>query len=313
MIPIVDFSAYGLNVNTVGDDELQQLADSVYKAFTTVGFVYLKGHGLPKTQISDVYNVSQKFFDLPEEVKMRYAIPKGEYYGYAPMEGERLNPSQPGDLKETYSFIPYDGTTPKIIPKEELPNFYSDFETLFRSCEKLGKRVLQIMALGMKMERNYFDQYHSKIGSLENTSCIRFLNYPPVPDDKEIEAGQLRLGEHSDYGSITLLIQDDIGGLEVASRDGTFVSATPVVDTVLVNIGDMMQRWTSDTLLSNRHRVVVPTDEKLRRCARKSMAFFIQPDNSTIVKSLDGSNKYEPINALDYLDMQFKKAYGQSN
>lgn len=146
---------------------------------------------------------------------------------------------------------------------------------------------------------------HGKFGIRENKTTLRLLYYPAMTELKE---GQVRLGEHSDYGTITLLFQDQIGGLEILQKEG-FVPARPIEGTILVNIGDLLQRWTNDKLVSTIHRVVVPHEELRRLTARQSMAFFVHPDNDVIIECLDGSGHYPPITSLEYLNQRLVATY----
>lgn len=133
---------------------------------------------------------------------------------------------------------------------------------------------------------------------------MRTLYYPEV---KDVKPKQLRCGEHSDYGTVTFLFQTD-DGLEVMNRQGEYIQVPPIPDTMIINIGDLMQRWTADKLLASKHKVGMPTGSQKNQ-GRQSIAFFLQPDDETIVKCLDGSDKYEPISSIDYLNMRFGVTY----
>ncbi|KAK3103977.1 hypothetical protein FSP39_023384, partial [Pinctada imbricata] len=109
---------------------------------------------------------------------------------------------------------------------------------------------------------------------------------------------------------ITLLFQDDIGGLEVKPRSSDrYIPATPIPDTVVINLGDSMQRWTADKLVAGKHRVQVPVDELKNNKGRQSIAFFVHADDHVMLECIDKSNKYEPISSIDYLHMKFSKIY----
>ncbi|MBN3307812.1 YQK1 protein, partial [Amia calva] len=134
----------------------------------------------------------------------------------------------------------------------------------------------------------------------KNPTGLRTLYYPPV-DRSSVKEGQIRCGEHSDYGSITLLFQ--------SSEAGVYISAPPIPGTVLINIADLMQRWTCDRFVSAKHRVLLPADDD--KTTRQSMPFFVHPDDDAIISCFDGSNKYPPINSLDYLNERFYASYGE--
>ncbi|XP_036420390.1 2-oxoglutarate-Fe(II) type oxidoreductase ppzD-like [Colossoma macropomum] len=143
----------------------------------------------------------------------------------------------------------------------------------------------------------------------ENGSTLRALYYAPVKRET-VKEDQLRCGEHSDYGSITLLFQSREGGLQVMSRKGEFISAPSIPGTVLINIADLMQRWTSDVFVSSVHRVLLPPDGDLR--TRQSLTFFVQLDDNAIISYCDGSNKYPPVRSWDYLQSRFNDTYGRT-
>ncbi|XP_063404384.1 uncharacterized protein LOC134687855 [Mytilus trossulus] len=153
-------------------------------------------------------------------------------------------------------------------------------------------------------DKNFLRKCHSFIGKKGNISNIRSIFYPAVSQTSTKER-QVRCGEHSDYGTLTLLFQDNIGGLEVKSRDGEYIPVPPIPGTIVVNIGDLMQRWTSDKLIANKHRVLIPTEEMKQRVDRQSIAFFVNPDENATIRCLDNSNKYEPITSRDYLNQRF--------
>nr|KAG5711088.1 hypothetical protein BaRGS_004732 [Batillaria attramentaria] len=145
------------------------------------------------------------------------------------------------------------------------------------------------------------------MGKEKNSTTVRSLYYPLEHHDTR--HGQLYCSEHSDYGSITLLFQDSTGGLQILGKDGEYHDVPRVPDAVLLNIGDLMQRWTADKYPSTKHRVVVAQDALERRQDRQSIAFFVQPDNDALITCLDGSNKYPPITSFDYLMQRYGVTY----
>lgn len=297
-IPVVDLS--------LASTQATETASALVKAFSEIGFVYLRNHGIPAKQVSDIVDITQKFFNLPQDTKMKYL--RGEdNFGYVQMEMESLNPERPhGDLKEAFNFTP---TTNQRWPETEVPRMREELEAFWDSCAGLSLQVLELTARGLGLDPEAFTKYHHLVrGNTEhvNTTTVRALHYPPVAT---VKAGQVRCGEHSDYGSITLLFPDMIGGLEVKARDVGYIPATPIPDTVVVNIGDLMQRWTSDKLVSTKHRVLIPEEEVKQQLGRRSIAFFVQPDNEALIECVDGSHKYEPITSLQYLQQRFSVTY----
>lgn len=193
------------------------------------------------------------------------------------------------------------------MPVDIIPNFYDVFKSLFTSAQELGNRVLDLMSIGLNIDRSFLRDCHKNVGKKDNQTTLRSLYYPRI--SKEVKPGQVRCGEHSDYGSITLLFQDDVGGLEVKPVGADYIPATPIPGTVLVNLGDLMQRWTADKLVATKHRVLIPEEEVMLSKGRQSIAFFIHPDDDVIIKCLDGSGKYEEISSIDYLNMRFAVTY----
>ena len=125
----------------------------------------------------------------------------------------------------------------------------------------------------------------------------------------DIKPGQVRLGAHDDYGTITFLYQDDVGGLDLKRPGVGFVPATPVPGTLVVNTCCLLQRLTADRFIAAEHRVLIPEEEIRRRKYRQSIVFFTNPDSEFEVKCLNGSDKYGPIKSIDYIRYRVLKGY----
>lgn len=164
------------------------------------------------------------------------------------------------------------------------------------------------MALSLGLEAQTFEREHRLIGEHGNSSTLRSLFYPDI-DPNQAKPGQLRCGEHSDYGSITLLFQS-CPGIQVRSVSGDFLEVPVVPGAVLVNIADLMQRWTSDIFVSAPHRVLLPPPGVSSE--RQSLAFFMHPDDHAVIGCCDGSDKYPPITSLQYLQQRFADSYGRN-
>ncbi|XP_078694051.1 uncharacterized protein LOC144923418 isoform X4 [Branchiostoma floridae x Branchiostoma belcheri] len=309
-IPIVDFSPYSLLKGAVDEDQLQPLATRLVQAFSTVGFVYLRNHGIPAALVSRTFELADKFFALPEEVKTKFSRPADKSHGWVCLERERVTMERPGDLKEAFNVRPPHATE-KLWPSKEVPEFQQASLQLYDKCRQLSLRIIELMARGLNIQNvSHFLSLHDKIGTAANGTMMRILHYPPLPE--RVKPGQIRCAEHTDYGEITILFQDSVGGLEVQSCEGKYVPAPPIPNTVVVNIGDLMQRWTADKLASTMHRVLLPETEEGQKSHRRSIAFFVHPNKDTLISSLDGSNKYPPIKAGDYLDERLTSTYGGS-
>ncbi|KAI8511426.1 hypothetical protein Bbelb_105260 [Branchiostoma belcheri] len=210
---------------------------------------------------------------------------------------------RPGDLKEYFGIkipITDDESWPFEVPEfeETCLNFYA-------ACKTLTFRMLELIARGLGIEVAGFLDMFKHMGTGPNGTNLRSLRYPPVPD--VVKKNQLRCAEHTDLGCITLLFQDK-PGLEVSTGED-FVSAPPIPGTVVVNIGDMLQRWTADKLVSTIHRVMIPETAEGRGEGRRSIAFFAHADSDVQLKCLDGSDKYEPMIARDYVKQKLNTTY----
>ena len=218
-----------------------------------------------------------------------------------------LSKIQVSDPGPSWSSCFLTGQSPDVWP-ESIPEFQKVNKEMFESCRELGIRLCELIGLGLGLDRHFFTDCHKSVGIANNGTALRSLYYPPLADRLQIEPGQVRLGEHSDYGTITILFQDDTGGLEVEIPGKGFVPANQMPGAALVNIGSMMQRWTCDRLIATVHRVRIPNSEAKRRKARQSFAFFIIPDDDVMIQCLDRSKKYEPIRAVDYLDYRIQQS-----
>lgn len=173
-----------------------------------------------------------------------------------PAEIEKIRSAAP-DIKESYEIGREDEPghpNPWPAEQDELVGFKSTMTNFFDQCKALHVEVMRAIAVGMGIDANYFDSFVD-VGD----NILRLLHYPAVKSEVfKINPGQVRAGEHTDYGSITLLFQDSRGGLQVKSPNGQFIDATPIENTVVVNAGDLLARWSNDTIKSTVHRVVEP-------------------------------------------------------
>lgn len=309
-IPVVDFAALSVDHETISgsDERVQAIARQIHEAFSTVGFVYLKNHGITQAKVDETFNVMDKFFTLSKGIKKKYGK-KGELdaNGWEALEREITDPTKPGDLKESFDIGAFDDK--KFRWPTEVPDLQPAVKSLFDVLSLLGDRVLCAMALGLGLPADTFKSHYKDVGTQWGTALLRFNYYPRITDFEHIKPGQIRCGEHTDYGGITLLFQDDAGGLEVVNREKKFVSATPIPGTIIVNIADLMQRWTADKFVSTVHRVIIP-EEELKRCTpRRSVAFFYDPDWKAKISCLDGSNKYPSIKCGKYVSQVMKGTF----
>ncbi|XP_068232255.1 uncharacterized protein [Palaemon carinicauda] len=295
-IPIIKLGQLGLeNKGEPSDNEWKRVATELKTAFENIGFVYLSGHGIPDQQVDWLFKAGEAFFSLPQDRKDSYQRREESYHGYVAINSEKLDRSYENEVRESFNIRNAD----ECFPDDEVPEFRVSSRDFLISCNNLAYRIFTAMSLGLGLPRDFFSDAHRLLSKNGNSSVARVLFYPPVPADKLLNS--TRCGEHSDYGTLTLLFQDDIGGLQVYTRE-KWIDADSIPGTILVNIGDLLQLWTSGKFKATKHRVVIPKDEERQRLCRRSLVYFIHPDDSKLIKPLDDSKEFEPITSKDYLD-----------
>jgi len=272
--------------------------------------------------VDATWDTAMQFFDLPLEEKLALRIRPGEAYGYTPFLGERLAASlgdqTPPDLKESFASGPLDAPAPALEDESSrfvyspnqwpasLPSLRPAWERYYRTMADLAQRLLTLMATGLGLPPTYFDPFVDR-----HTSAQRALRYPAL-GGRAPDRGQLRAGAHSDYGTLTILRQDDgPGGLEVLAPAGSWIPVPPQRDAFVVNLGDSLARWTNDQWRSTLHRVVVPTGDG-GRTARQSIAFFHNANWDAVIECLPTCSgpgnppRYPPVTAGRHLMDKFR-------
>ncbi|KAK3856573.1 hypothetical protein Pcinc_037115 [Petrolisthes cinctipes] len=245
-IPIVNLGQLGLGVSEEPrEEEWLRVAKELKGAFCGVGFVYLDNHGIPSTLVEKVFGSAAKFFSLDKEIKTKYRKKSfGSVEGYVEMDQEQLDDKTDKlfEIRESF-YLKYMETG--IFPVEEVPELKSHMTALYDACLQLIPRLLTAMSLALDLERDFFTLNHQKLQTMSscNSSTMRLNYYPPVPPNTPEKS--IRCGTHTDYGTITLLFQDSMGGLQVQDVSGSWVEARPIPGTILVNAGDLLQIWTS--------------------------------------------------------------------
>lgn len=312
-IPVIDFEPF-IRGNVAAQHAVSRQID---QACHEIGFMYLKNLGFHPLLLPQMFNQTQQFFDLPLEVKNQVAWSNDfSNRGYVGVERERLDQDKPGDLKEAFN-IGKEVNPEDILQQNEslILNQWPKGQDTFRSvvlefyqaCADAAQKVCQAFAIALQTPASFFADKHS-----EQNYTLRLLHYPPIEQTPKPE--QVRAGEHSDYGSFTLLFQDEIGGLEVRTAKGEWIAAPYIPGTVVVNTGDLMQRWTNHKFCSTKHRVRVPTDDRVKR-SRYSIAFFCHPNHDAEITCLESCQEpdrpplYPSISAGDYLLSRLQATY----
>lgn len=320
-IPVVNLAAFLEG----SDADQQRIAAEVDEICKSVGFLIIEQHGIEKHIIDDAWSAVRAFFDLPMEEKLKSKSPAADCpRGYFPFAAEALAQSlgveTPPDIKESFGIGPI-GSPPRAISDEEMDFHFGDniwpaqpanlraaLARYYDEMDALGLRVLQLFAAALGLPHDYFAECHTA-----PRCALRCLNYPAV--DKPPLKNQRAAGEHSDYGSFTMLKSDPkISGLEIKLPSGEWTAAPLVQDAFIVNIGDMMARWTNDRWVSTLHRVTSPQIRDGGTSRRQSMAFFHNANFDAVIECIptcrdaDGNQKYPPVEAGDYLMQRFKSA-----
>jgi isopenicillin N synthase-like dioxygenase len=316
-IPVIDIS--GIETDPLEYDENHH-ASILRQALETTGFFYLKQTIISSAQKSEVLEQSEKFFALPED-KKRCLFDAKLNRGYTAMGEETLDPSnqKKGDTKEGY-YIGRDITDkseinhsefrgPNIYPDEmslNLPNWKSIMDAYYNQACSLCRQLVRLIALALELPAEYFDHHFS-----QPLAVLRLLQYSQ--EISNVDEGVLACGAHSDYGFLTLLLTNNISGLQIYYQD-EWIDVEPKCDCYVVNIGDMLERWTNGKYKSTLHRVVLssPTTS-LVSSRRLSAPFFFEPNYNTVVKCLPlnklGKPKYEPVTSGEYLKSKYTQTH----
>jgi isopenicillin N synthase-like dioxygenase len=346
IVPVVDISADPAKVGA----ELDEIC-------RTTGFFQVTGHGIDDGATEAAWTMATRFFDLPLEDKLGVARPTADYpYGYIPLAGESLSqsmtaPTDPADpaaspaaagtspataaaspdaaalpdLKEVFNMGPPGrpgrafadpgeawSYSPNLWP-DALPGLRPAWTAYYDTMRSLGNRLMSLFAWGLGLPPGFFA---GKTGHGPN--ALRAINYPgPENQEHAPRAGQLRAGPHTDYGTLTILRQDAVGGLEVLDPGGTWVGVEPVPGAFVVNLGDLMARWTNDRWRSTLHRVTDPPHADPPGSGpgrRQSMPYFQNANWSAQIACLPSCvapgerPRYEPVLAGPHLMSKFRRS-----
>ncbi|XP_048231110.1 2-oxoglutarate-Fe(II) type oxidoreductase hxnY-like isoform X2 [Ricinus communis] len=293
-----------LQVIDLSSPHISSVADSIRQACVEYGFFYLVNHGVEEELIARVFEESSKFFSLSLDDKKK--LLRKEYRGYSPLFAENLDPSSrpEGDSKESFDIGNLEKSNLNQWPSEEvLPHWRSTMEAYYCKVMSAGKRLSSLMALALNLEKDYFE----RIGALDKPECyLRLLHYPSEVVHREGE--NMGASAHSDYGMITLLLSNGVPGLQVCKdkfkEPRIWEDVLHVNGAFIVNIGDLMERWTNCLFGSTLHRVI-PTGQE-----RFSLVFFLFPDPECIVQCLKSCCSESCPQSGDYLEERFGLTFG---
>ena len=321
-IPIVDLSRFETT-------EIDQAAHELDQICREIGFLIITNHGVSNSIQDTLYFASREFFERPLVEKMRVRRPKDDQNrGYIPYGEETLarmhGGNTPPDYKEVFAIGPFDRPNDDYHSQSKsYPNFAPNLwpeipsglelamKTYFSAMEVLSKRMAGFFALALGLPHNWFNEKLDK-----HASQLRLLNYPAP--DRELSSGQLRCGAHTDLGMMTILRNEKAaGGLQIRPRDSDWIDAPALDDALVVNIGDLLMRWTNDRWVSTPHRVAVPAIEDRDISSRLSIGYFTRPNYDTPISCIETCTsaaypiKYETTTVKVYNDERFSRGAGR--
>lgn len=304
------------------------VARAIGRACREVGFFAITGHGVDPAVVDAAWDSGRTFFGAPLAERMRVAMPEPGYpYGYAPFAGEvlarSLGDATPPDLKETFSIGPLaappdrpdhgyaDPDQAAVYAPNRWPDVPASFrpawEAYYRAMADLATRLMRLFARALELPTGYFDPFVDRHGS-----ALRMVHYPDLRSGTAVP-GQLRAGPHTDYGTLTILRQDAApGGLEVRAADDRWAPVPYADDTFVINLGDLMARWTNDRWRSTLHRVVLPPADAEGSTERFSMPFFHNANWDARIECLPTcldpgeAPRYAPVSAGAHLMSKFR-------
>jgi isopenicillin N synthase-like dioxygenase len=282
-IPIIDLSILA----STDRYARQSLARAVDDALCSVGFMTIVKHGVPEELISSAQACARSFFGQSVETKMHARRTLHQARGYSPPDtiaSSRYgsNKDAPADLMEGFALGPFappvwaHDRAPEITPDgvnvwpDTPAEFRGIFERYYAALEQLALKLMRLFALALRLEEDYFIQFHSPHNSVLRLNLYPRLTAAPLP-------GQLRIGEHTDVGGFTVLLADaSCAGLQIKDDAGDWHDVPFIPNSFVINLGEMMKTWTNDRWRATRHRVVNPRSAA-ENVDRLSVPFFVNP------------------------------------
>ncbi len=308
-IPIIDVSG------AISGTDIQGVASAIHAAAIDHGFFYIKGHGIDQTLMDQAFAVSKAFFDLPKARKSTVAVDTHQR-GWMAQGMSRLPGSKTHDLKEVFFW----GTEtaiddPDVIAGKPLcavnqwpadfPRLQADLIPYYDAVCNAARKVMAAVAVSLDMPASFFDAAYAK--PLARGQLV----YYPASTAKDEAEQRFGVAPHTDFGVLTVLLQDNSGGLQVRAKSGDWIEAPPIPGTLVCNIGDLLARWTNDKFASTVHRVI-----NRSAGARYSIPVFFDPHTDTVIDPKDlgvapDQSKYPAVKAGEHIAGRNAKSFAQ--
>lgn len=300
-LPLIDMAG----VREGDPVSIRRAGEAIRQACSDSGFFYIVNHGVPQVVIDEAMAAAKTFFAHPPEVKRQVAVNK-RHRGWHALGGALMYEATKPDFKEFFSIgleLPEDDAC--VLAGEALrgpnqwPAFMPELRTAlddyYAAIGRAGADLLKAVAVGLGIEQDFFAPKYTK--PLQRTQMVYYPPHPPLA-----ETDQFGVAPHTDYGCITLLYQDNSGGLQVRELgSNSWIDATPIEGSLVVNVGDLLARWSNDRFRSTLHRVINKSGHE-----RYSIATFYDPTYSAVVDPCDlgieaKASLYPPVAAGDYI------------
>ena len=305
-IPVIDIS----NIQT--EDGFEEIAHKLVHIAKTVGFFYIIGHGISPNFIAQAFAASERFFALPVAEKSTIAVDVNQR-GWMGQGMTQLEGAKTHDAKEVFFWgWDVDASDPGVIagvpmvfpnqwPETVAPFLRRDLSPYYNAVIDLSRSLLSVLAHGLGKPKDFFAKaYEKPLGRGQ------LVYYPPMSEEDLMEE-RFGAAPHTDFGVLTVLLQDMQGGLQVLNQSGDWIEAPPIKDSFVCNIGDLLERWTNGDLVSTKHRVI-----NRNKTARYSIPVFCDPASQTIIDPADfgqGDKKFEKITAGEHISNRNRKNF----
>jgi isopenicillin N synthase-like dioxygenase len=309
-IPVIDVSG------AISGKDIDTVARAIHGAATDHGFFYIANHGIDPTLMDTAFNVARDFFGAPEATKSSVAV-NTQQRGWMATGMSRLPGSKTHDLKEVFFWgtevTPDD---PDVLagkplvavnqwPTHTFPRLQAELTPYYAALCDVARHVMSAIAVSLDQPADFFDAAYKK-----PLARGQLVYYPPSSPQDEAEE-RFGVAPHTDFGVLTLLLQDDSGGLQVRSKSHGWIEAPPIPGTLVCNIGDLLARWSNNRFASTVHRVINRTNS-----ARFSIPVFFDPHTDTVIDPVDlgvsaADSLFEPVTAGAHIAGRNKASFSQ--